>query len=217
MATVTGNIKNKSVSNTATTTTTVRPGVDLTVVQHSVFSHSDPPAPDAFRARDDYNYVITVGNSGLDDATNVVIREPLPAGVLFKGFTPPAGQPGVACGESSGGDAVHVFVSGGTAYVVQSSSLTSLSRSCTGGNPKVCTAIVQAGSATTTAIDLATGTASAVPGTSSIRIDATDAAEPGDATPADRYAVAISGATGYALGTPESPLPIGYGNIRVPS
>lgn len=98
-ATVTGNIKNKGVSNTATTTTTVRPGVDLTVVQHSVFSHSDPPAPDAFRARDSYNYVITVGNSGLDDATNVVVREPLPAGVLFKGFTAPAG---VACGESNG-------------------------------------------------------------------------------------------------------------------
>jgi uncharacterized repeat protein (TIGR01451 family) len=101
-ATVTGNIKNQGVSNTATTTTTVRPGVDLTVVQHSVFSHSDPPAPDAFRARDDYNYVITVGNSGLDDATNVVIREPLPEGVLLKGFTPPAGQPGVLCGESNG-------------------------------------------------------------------------------------------------------------------
>lgn len=101
-ATVTGNIKNKGVSNTATTTTTVRPGVDLTVVQHSVFSHSDPPAPDAFRARDSYNYVITVGNSGLDDATSVVVREPLPAGVLFKGFTPPAGQPGVVCGESNG-------------------------------------------------------------------------------------------------------------------
>jgi uncharacterized repeat protein (TIGR01451 family) len=101
-ATVTGNIKNKGVSNTAATTTTVRPGVDLTVVQHSVFSHSDPPAPDAFRARDSYNYVITVGNSGLDDATSVVLREPLPAGVLFKGFTAPPGQPGVACGESNG-------------------------------------------------------------------------------------------------------------------
>jgi len=98
-ATVTGNIKNAGVSNTATTTTTVRPGVDLTVVQHSVFSHSDPPAPDAFRARDDYNYVITVGNSGLDDANNVVVREPLPTGVLFKGFTGPAG---VLCGESNG-------------------------------------------------------------------------------------------------------------------
>jgi len=101
-ATVTGNIRNKGVSNTATTTTTVRPGVDLTVVQRSVVSHSDPPAPDAFRARDNYNYVIAVGNSGLDDATNVVIREPLPEGVLFKGFTPPAGQPGVMCGESNG-------------------------------------------------------------------------------------------------------------------
>jgi uncharacterized repeat protein (TIGR01451 family) len=98
-ATVAGNIKNVGVSNTATTTTTVRPGVDLTVVQHSVFSHSDPPAADAFRARDDYNYVITVGNSGLDDANNVVVREPLPIGVLFKGFTGPAG---VLCGESNG-------------------------------------------------------------------------------------------------------------------
>ncbi len=101
-ATVNGNIKNQGNSNTATTTTTVRPGVDLTVVQHSVVSHADPPAPDAFRSRDNYNYVITVGNSGLDDASNVVVREPLPDGVLFKGFTPPAGQPGVMCGESNG-------------------------------------------------------------------------------------------------------------------
>jgi uncharacterized repeat protein (TIGR01451 family) len=98
-ATVTGNIKNTGVSNTATTTTTVRPGVDLTVVQHSIFSHSDPPAPDAFRARDSYNYVIAVGSSGLDDAVNVVVREPLPAGVLFKGFSGPGG---LTCGESNG-------------------------------------------------------------------------------------------------------------------
>ncbi|MQA25650.1 MAG: DUF11 domain-containing protein [Micromonosporaceae bacterium] len=101
-ATVTGNIRNTGVSNTATTTTTVRPGKDLTVVQHSLLTHSDPPAADAFRARDNYDYEITVGNSGLDDATNVVVREPLPDGVLFKGFTPPPGQPGVVCGESNG-------------------------------------------------------------------------------------------------------------------
>ncbi|HZN19292.1 MAG TPA: tandem-95 repeat protein [Micromonosporaceae bacterium] len=116
------------------------------------------------------------------------------------------------------GDVVHVFVSGGTAYVVQSATLTSLTRSCTGGNPKVCTVTVAASGATTSAVDLLTGLVSAVPGTSAVRVDATDAAEPsGGALPADKYAVAITGATSYALGTPGSQLLVNVGNVRVPS
>ncbi|MCF6471777.1 DUF11 domain-containing protein [Nonomuraea sp. MG754425] len=94
-ATVTGNIKNTGVSNSATTTTTVRPGVDLSVVQTAAVNHSDPPAPDAFRAHDSFDYVIAVGNSGLDDARNVVVREPLVDGTTFKSFK---GPDGVECG-----------------------------------------------------------------------------------------------------------------------
>jgi hypothetical protein len=108
------------------------------------------------------------------------------------------------------GDAVHVFVLGGTAYVVQSSSLTSLARSCTGGNPKVCTVTVQAASAATSTVDLTTGVVTPVAGTSTIRVDATDAVP-------DKYAVSITGATPYSLGTPGAQIPVSAGNVRVPS
>jgi alpha-tubulin suppressor-like RCC1 family protein len=116
------------------------------------------------------------------------------------------------------GDVVHVFVSGGTAYVVQSSSLTALSRSCTGGSTKVCTVTVQANAATTTTVDLTTGATTLLVGTSTVRVDAIDAGEPiGPGVPADRYAVAISGATTHTVGTPGAQLPITAGNVRVPS
>jgi len=98
-ATVTGNIKNKGVTNTAKTTTTVNPGVDLSVVQHAVVNHNDnaPALPDAFRAWDDYDYEISIGNSGLDDATDVVVRELLAPGVTLKSYVAPGG---VVCGQS---------------------------------------------------------------------------------------------------------------------
>lgn len=81
-ATVNGNIRNKGVTSTATGVTVVRPGVDLTVTQHRTF----PVVPAPVRAADRFDYTITVGNSGLRDASNVVVREPLPAGVLLDGF-----------------------------------------------------------------------------------------------------------------------------------
>jgi len=98
-ATVTGNIKNKGVTNTAKTTTTVNPGVDLSVVQHAVVNHNDnaPAVPDAFRAWDNYDYEISIGNSGLDDATDVVVRELLAPGVTLKSYVAPGG---VVCGQS---------------------------------------------------------------------------------------------------------------------
>lgn len=98
-ATVSGNIKNKGVTNTSLTTTTVNPGVDLSVVQHAVVNHNDNAldgVPDAFRAWDNFDYEISVGNSGLDDAIDVVVREQLAAGVTLKSFVAPAG---VACGQ----------------------------------------------------------------------------------------------------------------------
>ena len=108
------------------------------------------------------------------------------------------------------GDAVHVFVSGSTAYVVSAPSLASLTRSCTGGNPKVCSATVQAGGATVTAIDLNTGAATPVAGTATIRVDATDN------TP-DRYAVTITGAVTYSIGPPPSHIALTRGVVRIPS
>ncbi|MGH3646150.1 MAG: Ig-like domain-containing protein [Micromonosporaceae bacterium] len=110
------------------------------------------------------------------------------------------------------GDAAHVFVSGNTAYVVRSASITSLTRSCTGGSQKVCTVTVIAGNASTVAVDLTTGAVSAVAGTSTIRIDATD---PG--APSDTYAVAVTGGTTYTLGAPGAQQPLSYGDVRVPS
>lgn len=91
-ATVNGNIKNKGQTATSTATTTVRPGKDLTITQRSVCG---PSCPGAFRARDQFDYVITVGNSGLDDAHDVVVREPLPAGVILESST--SSDPDVSC------------------------------------------------------------------------------------------------------------------------
>lgn len=82
-ATVNGNIRNKGLTNTASTITTVRPSIDLNVTQHRTFPA--PPAP--VRAADRFDYTITVGNSGLYNANNVVVREPLPAGVFLDDFT----------------------------------------------------------------------------------------------------------------------------------
>lgn len=82
-ASVNGNIKNTGLSNTASTITTVRPAIELTTTQYRTFPV--PPAP--VRGADRFDYTITVGNSGLYDANNVVVREPLPDGVLLDGFS----------------------------------------------------------------------------------------------------------------------------------
>jgi uncharacterized repeat protein (TIGR01451 family) len=82
-ATVNGNIRNKGVTNTASTITSVRPSVDLTVTQHR--TSPTPPAP--VRAAALFDYTITVGNSGLYNANDVLVREPLPAGVFLDAFT----------------------------------------------------------------------------------------------------------------------------------
>ncbi len=82
-ATVNGNIRNKGLTNTASTITSVRPAVDLSVTQHRTF----PTPPEPVRAADRFDYTITVGNSGLYNANKVLVREPLPGGVFFDGFT----------------------------------------------------------------------------------------------------------------------------------
>lgn len=84
-------IKNKvAITRTASTSTTARPGVDLTVTQRSTCAAGSAACP-PIRARDAFDQVLTVGNSGLDDATGVVVREPLPAGVVLEGFSSTGG------------------------------------------------------------------------------------------------------------------------------
>jgi hypothetical protein len=122
------------------------------------------------------------------------------------------------------GDAVQVFrqlanLGSGTrsyAFVVRTAALTSMATSCTAKTPKVCSTTVQGGGATTVAVDVETGAVQSVAGTSTIRVDATDAAEPVGATvPPDRYAVAVTGPRPFAAGTPTSQVLLTGGNIRV--
>ncbi|HVF76408.1 MAG TPA: CARDB domain-containing protein [Acidimicrobiales bacterium] len=104
MATVDGNIKNKGLSSSATAITTVRPGVDLTVTQYRTF----PAAPAPVRGADRFDYTITVGNSGLRDARDVLVREPLPTGVVFDGFA--ASAAGTTCGAGIDGRVVECVI-----------------------------------------------------------------------------------------------------------
>jgi uncharacterized repeat protein (TIGR01451 family) len=75
-ATVNANIRNTGLTNTSAAITTVKPARDLSVTMHRV----SPVKPDPVRAADLFQYEITVGNSGLYDANNVLVRLPLPAG-----------------------------------------------------------------------------------------------------------------------------------------
>ena len=107
-ATLTTKQHNISITRRSTVSTTVRPPVDLTVTQFASCNPTSPANPAdpwghcPFRAHDQYNLVISVGNSGLDDATNVRVREPLPAGVVFEGFTNGSPSGGFSCSESGG-------------------------------------------------------------------------------------------------------------------
>lgn len=103
-STVTGNIKNTGYSATATEKTTVKPSVDLTV---TVADSPDPVCARSWNAnaglplpltcRGGLEYLITPGNSGINAANNVVVRLPLPPGVVFDYITnltaPPLSPP----------------------------------------------------------------------------------------------------------------------------
>jgi uncharacterized repeat protein (TIGR01451 family) len=98
-ATVTGNIKNAGTSTTATQLTTVKPGVDLTVTSvdspDPVCARSWPgaiPAPAVCRGGLTYTFV--VGNSGIQNAVGVELRNPLPPDTKLETFTAP---PGFTC------------------------------------------------------------------------------------------------------------------------
>ena len=125
-ATVTGNIKNKGVSASDSESTTVRPQVDLTITKsgdpNPVCARSWPELgdrlanpPDGLTAAggaipaigllDDpvclggLRYTFVVGNSGNAEATNVTVRDPLPAGVVFDSWSTTGG---FTCAVSSG-------------------------------------------------------------------------------------------------------------------
>lgn len=103
-------LQNKvSINRNATVSTIVRPAVDLTVTQYATCT-PPPPAPGApsllpcgpFRARNQFDYLITIGNSGLNDAggTNtppVTVREPLPNDVIFEGYSNLTPSGGFSC------------------------------------------------------------------------------------------------------------------------
>jgi uncharacterized repeat protein (TIGR01451 family) len=100
-----------SITRNASVTTIVRPPVDLSVTQYSTCSEVSLLAGTKgdclpFRARNQFDYLITVGNSGLDDAAGVRVREVLPPDVIFEGYTnvPVDGDPdgaGFTCTEGS--------------------------------------------------------------------------------------------------------------------
>jgi uncharacterized repeat protein (TIGR01451 family) len=119
-ATVHGNIKNVGVTNTSTESTTIRPSIDLTITKADrpdpacarTWPTTNPDQhlanpPDGLGAATGdipavgllatpvclggliYDFVI--GNSGNGDATNVTVRDPLPAGLIFDSYESTAG------------------------------------------------------------------------------------------------------------------------------
>jgi uncharacterized repeat protein (TIGR01451 family) len=84
-ATVTGNISNKGVTATDSEITTVKPAIDLTITKAD---SPDPvcaaswPGPGGV-CQGGLTYTFVVGNSGTQQATGVVVRDPLPAGLIY--------------------------------------------------------------------------------------------------------------------------------------
>ena len=98
--TVSGTIKNKGQNATDSEITTVKPGIDLTITKSDspdpVCAHSWPAAvpPPTFLPSPvclgGLTYTFVVGNSGIQTASNVLVRDPLPPNTIFDSFTAPA-------------------------------------------------------------------------------------------------------------------------------
>ncbi len=94
-ATATANIRNTGVTATATERTTVKPGVDLTITKAA---SPDPvcassfPAPAGDVCVGGLKYTFVVGNSGIQPANNVLVRDVLPPGTIYDSFTNGAGS-----------------------------------------------------------------------------------------------------------------------------
>ena len=97
-ATATANIKNTGVRVTATERTTVKPQFDLTITKGG---QPDPvcarswPSGTGDVCVGGLKYTFVVGNSGVDDAQDVLVRDVLPAGVIFDSLVP-RGAPSAA-------------------------------------------------------------------------------------------------------------------------
>src|SRR4051812_458034 len=127
-ATATGNIKNQGVSSTDTELTTVRPSVDLTITKAdapdpvcanswpttaqggSQSAPASPPLLGPAVCLGGLKYTFVVGNSGVDQASNVVVRDQLPGGAVFDHISGDTGS-FAACGM---GPANVLTCSGGT-------------------------------------------------------------------------------------------------------
>ena len=94
-ATIQGNVRNTGFSATTNLTSTVKPGVDLTITKSDspdpICASSWPPSNPAILCSGGLVYTFVVGNSGIVPATGVVVRDPLPAGLTFDSFTTTGG------------------------------------------------------------------------------------------------------------------------------
>jgi uncharacterized repeat protein (TIGR01451 family) len=77
-------------NNAAELSTAVKIGgvdgfIDLTIAKATQIPTSSQAAGGKIKLGQAYSYLLTVQNSGSDDALNVVVRDPLPAGVTFVG------------------------------------------------------------------------------------------------------------------------------------
>ena len=84
-ATVTGNISNKGVTATDSEITTVKPAIDLTITKAASpnpVCAASWPGPGGV-CQGGLTYTFVVGNSGTEQVTGVVVRDPLPAGLIY--------------------------------------------------------------------------------------------------------------------------------------
>ena len=112
-ATVTGNILNTGVSSTDTELTTVKPDVDLTIVKTDgpdpVCARSWPAAPAPTSppllgppvCLGGLTYTMVIGNSGINPALGVTVRDPLPMGTVLDSFVAPSFFGGCAVNPST--------------------------------------------------------------------------------------------------------------------
>ena len=84
-ASVSANIKNKDYAANDTVQTVIKPGVDLTITKSDspdpVCASSWPGGPQPCGGGLTYSF--TVGNSGINTASNVIVRDPIPAGTVY--------------------------------------------------------------------------------------------------------------------------------------
>ena len=84
-------------NNTATQTTQVITGIDLTILKTD-----EPPGFDPIAASGTQTYTITVDNIGTQNATNIHVRDILPAGTIFRSAQVIGPDHGFTCSHAGG-------------------------------------------------------------------------------------------------------------------